>query len=151
VERGLGIRALWIAYQFSPGMLTPSSLPVRCGETFSIEYQRGSKTGSVIDMMSARLYLQETAIYQRGTDTVTDVEVVRSEDLGTVGAGQDGAGVYRGNWTLQIPPEGPSSFDSARNKVNWMLEVTMFSHGREIDKSTFTLIVIPELAVARDA
>jgi len=32
-----------------------------------------------------------------------------------------------------------------------MLEVTMFSHGREIDKSTFTLIVIPELAVARDA
>lgn len=140
----IGVRGLWVAFRFGPGRLTPSSWPLRLGEDFTIEYERPAKDKSVIDMMSARLYLKETAIYQRGTDTCTDTEIVASEELGTVGAGQDGTGTYHGIWSLRIPPEGPSSFESRNSKVHWMVDVRIFSEGREIDSSTFTLVVLPE-------
>ena len=147
----MGIKQLILSMKFAPGRLAPSVWPLRLGDSFTMEYRRRSKSGAVADSFSARLYVLETAIYQCGTDTCTDTEEVLNTDLGMVGATQGGDGVYRGEWSVKIPSEGMSSFEAPRNKVHWMVEVKMFAAREEIDDSSFTLVVLPEIAPAKDS
>jgi hypothetical protein len=142
----VGFNKLLVAMRFAPGRLEPSVWPLRLGENFTAEYSRRAKGGGVIDSMSARLFLRETAIYRRGTDTYTDTEIVMDFDLGEIGCGQDGRGDYRGSWEVDIPATGPSSFDASNNKLDWMFEVKIFSQGEKIDESEFRLVVVPEIA-----
>ncbi|PCI39914.1 MAG: hypothetical protein COB53_02345 [Elusimicrobia bacterium] len=145
-----GVQTLILSMKFAPGRLAPSVWPLRLGQSFSMEYRRRSKADGTVDRMAARIYIVETAIYQRGTDTVTDTEEVYTQDLGYAIASQGGDQVYRGQWDVQIPGDGMASFDVSRNKVDWMVEVKMYDGEKEIDDSTFKLVVLPEIAAANE-
>ncbi len=147
----MGMMKLLVSMRFAPGRLAPSVWPLRLGESFTLEYQRATKTGAAVTSMTARIYLQESATYRQGTDTYTDTEVVYDCDLGSVGATQGGDGVYRGKWSVDIPGNSMASFEASDNQVNWMVEVKIFAHRDEIDDSSFKLVVLPEIAPSTEA
>ncbi|MBI4676429.1 MAG: hypothetical protein HY748_02480 [Elusimicrobia bacterium] len=107
-------------------------------------YRRKKKGKAGVDALSARLVLEERATSGEGKHSHTETEEVWKRDLGEVPALAEGlAGEFKGSWTLGIPAELPSSFHASNNSLTRRIEVSVLRGQKELDDSTFDLVVVP--------
>jgi hypothetical protein len=116
------------------------------GETFTVDYQQTFRVATQVQLMRLSLILRESATYQRGTDTVTVTHdhFVQTYDLPPrhMSAGE----MFQDRRQFQIPPSGMHSFAANRNKLNWLIKVSVQIPGWPDFADEFSLTVPPELA-----
>lgn len=146
---GLGILGRhWLkTRKLTPGEIVMPNFPLRLGEDFRLHYRRQlrqnqlSRPGEV----SATLRAYEQVSYQVGTDTRTETATVWEQKLPkqeVPAFTSEIAETYR----IQIPQEGPTSFEGKHNALRWEFKVTVNLPGIAKDTSTFLFFVIPEVA-----
>lgn len=89
------------------------------GETFELKWQT---SGGMFGPRTLQVILQarEEAIYQRGTDTITERSIFHEEEIFN---GQAVSGAGLGWQSVAIPAGTMHSFAAAHNKVIWTLRV----------------------------
>ncbi len=98
------------------------SLPtqvVQLGDDLEIAW-RFSKRPTKLTSLVIEVLAKEKATYRRGTDTVTDTEVIRRIEV--FRADQPGQ-IAATSATVTIPADAMHSFEASRNEINWHIHV----------------------------
>lgn len=123
-----------------------SNTNLRSGEEFSLAYQQTFKSNVDVRRFAVQLVLREAATYRRGTDTVTVTHdhLVQNVDF-PAQQYQTGQAINQ-NLRWAIPRGAMHTFTANRNKLRWLIKVTVEMHGWPTYNEEFDLTVVPELA-----
>jgi len=109
------------------------------GESFNLRWSIKGKTNQ-IEHLTIKLIGQEEATYRRGTDTRTDRHIFHE---GTVADYPAGIQINTGNHTVNVPRETMHSWDSANNKIVWLLKINgTIAKWPDINEE-YTITVLP--------
>lgn len=123
-----------------------SNTNLRSGEPFTLSYNQTFKSNVDVKRFAVQLVLREAATYRRGTDTVTVTHdhLVQNIDL-PAQQYQSGQAIQQNlNWA--IPRGAMHTFEASRNKLRWLIKVTVEMNGWPTYNEEFGLTVLPELA-----
>jgi len=120
-------------------VLTASTNTPRLGETVNLRWKTTGAVGA-IQVLTVTLVGREVAVYQRGTDTITEREKFAELLIGTFTAPDR---IRIGNTSFTIPAEAMHSFDAEHNKVEWFLEVKGEIKRWPDAQDEYPLIVLP--------
>lgn len=142
----IGIGLLFgVLYQFlalfnPKPILEVSNASPSLGETFQLHWDIEGRSERIREL-TITLEGEESARYQRGTDTVTDTHTFHTKEL--FKTDDNNLIMLGGDCDVTIPPNLMHSFDASNNKIIWKLKV----HGDikrwpDVDQS-FNFVVSP--------
>ena len=119
--------------------LTVSSATAPLGGEIEVEWVLQGRS-SAVRRLTVEFEGEESATYQRGTDTHTDTETFATIDVADV---TDRREIFAGSAVLHIPDSTMHSFKANNNKIVWQLHV----HGDiarwpDVDEK-FEIVVLP--------
>ncbi len=151
---GLGLLGRhWLkSNKLTPGEIFMPRFPLRFGEDFTLRYRRKlrhkqlAKPGQV----QATLLAFEQVTYSvqssssSSNDTRTETATVWQHQFPAQEVPAFASEIEE-TYHIQIPRQGPASFEGQLNAVRWQFQVTVNLPGVTKDASSFQLIVIPEV------
>lgn len=122
-----------------------SNTTLRVGEKFTVSYVHTFARAVEVGEIRLQLIFRETATYQQGTDTrtVTHDHLI-AENIEPGGAYRQGSMINQ-SYEYQIPPDGMHNLDVRRNKLQWLLIMTMSIPKLPDFTEEIELNVIPEM------
>ena len=109
-----------LAAIFNPKVeLALSTGAIERGGTFDVAWQLSGRT-SAVTALKVTVEGEESATYQRGTDTITATNTFCSIPIAEVTESQD---IEFGSVSATIPADTMHSFSADRNKISWKITV----------------------------
>lgn len=141
-----GLRPIIAATRVGKPDIQISSTNLRSGQPFSLSYTQPFKSTVDVRRLAVQLVLRESATYRRGTDTVTvkydhlvqNLELPPQQYVSGQSISQ--------NLQWAIPRGAMHTFEASRNKLRWLIKVTVEMNGWPTYEEEFALTVLPELA-----
>lgn len=128
IGAGLTLYGLWLAImrlRVGKPAVTFSNTTLHVGEPFTIHYEHTLRSGLTVEQLVFELIFREIATYQQGTDTrtVTQNHVMDAYERP---GGQFNAGhTLLENVSLTIPADAMHTLDVRRNKLRWIVKMTL--------------------------
>ncbi|QEG23881.1 DUF3592 domain-containing protein [Mariniblastus fucicola] len=117
----LGAVFYMFAALFNPGVeLALTTGAVRRGNSVDVAWQLSGRT-SAIRTLEVKVEGQESATYQRGTDTITDTNVFCAIPIIETA---DPGDIQFGSRSVTIPADTMHTFTADRNKISWRIVVS---------------------------
>jgi hypothetical protein len=141
-----GLGPIIAATRVNKPALQISSTSLRSGQEFTLTYQQGFKSNVEAKRLAVRLILRESATYRRGTNsvTVTHDHLIQNFELPErqFQAGE----TFNQTFHWAIPRGAMHSFEASRNRLRWLVDVSVEMKGWPTYEEMFALTVLPELA-----
>ena len=112
--------------QLKPGQIVLSTYPLRLGESQKIRYRRELRSGSIAQpgKITAKWYCYEWVQSGQGSDRTITTHLLRETTLPSCSI-SPGTPWIRYEAQIEIPVDGPSSFDAGDNQVRWKLRLNV--------------------------
>jgi hypothetical protein len=146
---GIGMLA-WVFWPAIVGMriarpeVAVSSDALRVGEEFTFAYRQLLKRAADLRRVAIEFVFRETAIYRRGTDTVTVTHETPIETFERDGKYFGAGETLSEELALRVPADGMHTLDAPRNKLQWFVKVHVEIAGWPDFKEEYEIPVIPE-------
>jgi len=121
-----------------------SSASLRAGEEFTLTYQQLFKGNVEVKRIAYQLIFRETAIYRRGTDTVTVHHENVIEEIEIPGRQFQAGESFNDLKRLHIPNEAMHTFVANRNKLQWFIKAKVEMAGWPDFNEEYPLVVAAE-------
>jgi hypothetical protein len=141
-----GLRPVIAATRVGTPVVQISNTNLRSGEQFTLSYEQPFKSNVDVKRLAVQLVLREAATYRRGTDTVTVTHDHLVQNFELPGQQFQSGQTLAQNLPWAIPRGAMHSFDANRNKLRWLIKITVEMNGWPTYDEEFALTVIPELA-----
>jgi hypothetical protein len=144
---GILIHAWMVGSTIHGAAVILNRIPLRLGETFTVEYEQQAKRAMAIDQVTLELICQEWVQYQQGTDTQTATKDVFEHKLVLLESGEVPA-KWRltGTGEFNIPADRMHSFSANNNKIKWFLRLRTEISSWPDYKADFPIEVSPLIA-----
>jgi len=141
-----GVRRLMVIWWLRPGELTLPQYPLRLGESCRFGYRRALRRGRTQrpGKVSGHLHCYEWGKYKRESAYKTYTHTLWKVEFPSC---EVPVGTRRVEWTnhLNIPADGPPSFEAEHSGLRWELYVQLELPGIATNKSKFRLWIEPEV------
>ena len=136
------IRLFWKMSGIGPTRIEISGHPVKPGREYNLLI---AQTGNMLlEKLEITLECEEEAVFQQGTNSITDLRVVwRQEIFDGAEIEIDASQPFEQRRTLLIPEGAMHSFLSAHNRISWRISVEAKVAKRADYRRDFPLIVVP--------
>jgi hypothetical protein len=144
---GAALSSFWVGMKVKKPEIVLSSEVARPGEVVTMRYSQQFKRSMQLNRLSFQLIFRETAIYQRGTDTVTVTHDVVIDEFGQPGRHVRRGEVVQDEWRVLFPANSMHTFKARRNRLEWYLRVNVDMPGLFDFKRDYEVTVLPEQRV----
>jgi hypothetical protein len=141
-----GLRPLIAGTRVAEPEVTISSMTLKSGEEFTLDYRQAFKGASDVLKITLQLVLRESATYRRGTDTVTVTHDHIVDSAETPERHFDAGQVYTDRRRWAIPRGAMHSFEATRNRLRWLIKVRVEIKGWPDYDDEYAIQVLPEVA-----
>lgn len=124
-----------------------SSTNVKVGEHIVLNYSQRFKRDVDVNGLKFQLILRETAIYRRGTDTVTVTHDNIINEFVLEGRTFNKDHVLTDQWDIEIPADGMHTFKASRNRLQWYIRIKLDIKGWIDFVRDYEITVVPMSAL----
>jgi hypothetical protein len=139
-----GLMPLVARARVAPPTITISTDTLRVGQRFVVTYQQQFARAAEVQRAGGALILRETATYRRGTNTytVTHEHTVSTFDLPA--RRYEAGEVASARQEFEVPRGAMHSFTASRNKLAWLLRVSVALPGWPDVNEEYPLTVLAD-------